>query len=142
MHRQIIQSTPSWHRKEARYDCVLVVEDEDKPRMQGMSVGCVRTFLSFLYNDITYPCAFIDRFKRVGRGPDPVTGMWKAQPELVGHIPVRSVVHIDTILRNVHLIPAFGDGLIPHQLHYSKSLDIFSSYYVNKYADHHSFEVI
>ena len=142
MHHQIIRSTPSWRRKEAQYDCILVVEDEDKPGMQGMSVGHVRTFLSFSYNDITYPCALIDHFKRVGCGPDPVTGMWKVWPEFVGHIPVWSVVHIDMILHNVHLIPAFGDGFIPRQLHYSKSLDIFSSYYVNKYADHHSFEVI
>ena len=92
-----------------------------------MSVGCVCTFLSFLYNDTTYPCALIDHFKHVGHSPDPVTGMWKVQPELVGSMPVQSVVHIDTILCNFHLIPAYGDGPIPHQLHYSRSLDIFSS---------------
>ena len=127
MLHQIIWSTPSWCRKEAQYNCVLVVEDEDKPRMWGMSVGCVCTFLSFLYNDTTYPCAHIDHFKHVGHSPDAVTGMWKVQPELVGSMPVQSVVHIDTILCNFHLIPAYGDGPIPHQLHYSRSLDIFSS---------------
>ncbi|KAN0138098.1 hypothetical protein V8E53_003987 [Lactarius tabidus] len=143
MHRQIIWATPSWRRKEAQYDCVLIVEDQDKPGMRGMSVGRVRAFLSFSYNDTTYPCALIDRFKCIGRGPEHVSGMWKVRPERVGGaLPVQSVVHIDTILHNVHLIPVFGEGSIPHRLHYSKSLDIFSSYYVNKYADHHSFEVI
>ena len=142
MHRQIIWSTPSWRQKEARRDCVLVVEDEDKPGMRGMIVGRVRAFLSFSFNNTIYPCALIDRFKRVGRAPDPITGMWKVQPELRGSQPVRAVVHLDTILRNVHLLPVFGTGHIPPQLHYSQSLDIFSSFYVNKYADHHSFEVV
>ncbi|KAH9174065.1 hypothetical protein EDB89DRAFT_2113711 [Lactarius sanguifluus] len=142
MHRQIIRSTPSWRQKEARYDCVLIVEDQDRPGMRGMIVGRVRTFFSFTYNETVYPCALIDRFKRVGRGPDPVTGMWRVQPEFMGSQPAQSVVHIETILRNVHLIPVFGSGSIPHRLHYSNSLDIFSMYYVNKYADHHSFEVV
>ncbi|KAH9031196.1 hypothetical protein EDB85DRAFT_2074138 [Lactarius pseudohatsudake] len=142
MHRQIIRSTPSWRRKEARYDCVLIVEDQDWPGMRGMIVGRVRTFFSFTYNETVYPCALIDRFKRVGWGPDPVAGMWRVQPEFMGSQPAQSVVHIETILHNVHLIPVFGSGSIPHRLHYSNSLDIFSMYYVNKYADHHSFEVV
>lgn len=61
MQRQIIRATPSWRQKEARYDCVLIVEDQDKPGMRGMVVGRARCFLSFTYNDITYPCALIDR---------------------------------------------------------------------------------
>lgn len=106
-------------------------------------MGRVRAFLSFAYNDRVYPCALIDRFKRVGRSPDPATGMWRVRPEVVGSEsrPLRSVVHIHTILHNVHLIPDFGTGFIPHRLHYSNSLDVFSSFYINKYADHHSFEV-
>ena len=107
-----------------------------------MIVGCVRAFLSFSFDGRVYPCALIDRFKRVGRSPDPITGMWKVQPEFRGSQRVQSIVHIETILCNVHLIPVFGTGHIPHRLHFSKSLDIFSSYYVNKYADHHSFEVV
>jgi hypothetical protein len=142
MRRQIIRSTPSWRQKEARYDCVLVVEDQVKPGMRGLIVGRVRAFLSFSYNETVYPCALIDRFKWVGRGPDPVTGLWKVQLELTGSQPIQSVVHIETILRNVHLIPVFGTGSIPHQLHYSNSLDVFSLYYVNKYTDQHLFEVL
>ena len=147
MQRQIIRATPSWRQKEARYDCVLIVEDQDKPGMRGMVVGRVRCFLSFMHNDITYPCALVDRFKRVGRSPDPITGMWKVQPETARsrhglRRRIQSIVHIETILRNVHLIPVFGSGFVPHRLHFSDSLDVFATYYVNKYADHHSFEVV
>lgn len=141
MQRQMIRATPSWRQKEAQYDCVLIVED-DSPGMRGMVVGRVRCFLSFTYNDIDYPCALIDRFQRVGHCPDPVTGMWKVQPEVKNSRRAQSVVHIETILRNVHLIPVFGRGFVPHHLHFSDSLDIFSMYYVNKYADYHSFEVV
>ena len=66
MHHQIIWSTSSWCQKEAHYDCVLVVEDQDKPGMQGMIVGHVCAFLSFSFNDTIYPCALIDCFKQVG----------------------------------------------------------------------------
>jgi hypothetical protein len=146
MQRQIIRATPSWRQKEARYDCVLIVEDENKPGMRGMVVGRVRCLLSFTYNDIIYPCALIDRFKRVGRSPDPVTGMWRVQPEIIrsrrGTRRIQSIVHVETILRNVHLIPVFGSGFVPRRLHFSDSLDIFTMFYVNKYADHHSFEVV
>ncbi|KAH9021546.1 hypothetical protein EDB84DRAFT_1589616 [Lactarius hengduanensis] len=108
MHRQIIRSTPSWR--------------SGPPGMRGLIVGRVRTFFSFTYNETVYPCALIDRFKR----------MWRVQPEFMGSRLAQSVVHIETILRNVHLIPVFGSGSIPHRLHYSNSLDIFSMYYVNK----------
>ena len=142
MHCQIIWSTLSWHWKEACYNCVLVIEDQDKPGMQGMIVGWVCAFLSFSFNDTIYPCALINCFKWVGQAPDPITGMWKVQPKLRASQPVWAVVHIETILHDAHLILVFGMGYIPQQLHYSQSLDVFSSFYVNKYADHHSIEVV
>ena len=96
----------------------------------------------FSYDETVYPCALIDRFKQVGQGPDPITGMWRVQPEIVSSQHQQSIVHIDMILHNVHLILAFGTGSNPHRVHYSNSLDIFSMYYVNKYANHHLFEVV
>ena len=107
-----------------------------------MIVGQVCAFLSFSFNDTIYLCVLINCFKWVGWAPDPITGMWKVQPELRASQPVWAVVHIETILYNVHLIPVFGTGYIPQQLHYSQSLDVSSSFYVNKYTDHHSFEVV
>ncbi|KAH7904448.1 hypothetical protein BJ138DRAFT_1019144, partial [Hygrophoropsis aurantiaca] len=55
---------------------------------------------------------------------------------------MQSVIHLDVILRSAHLIPVFGDGALPVDFHFSYSLDAFKSYYVNKYADHHSHEVV
>ncbi|EDR05786.1 uncharacterized protein LACBIDRAFT_302507 [Laccaria bicolor S238N-H82] len=40
-----------------------------------------------------------------------------------------------------HLLPVFGRDVLPFDFHFSYSLDAFESYYVNKYADHHSHEI-
>ena len=53
--------------------------------MRGMIVGRVRLFFSFIYNDIVYPCALVDRFSRIGQSPDPVTGLWKVRPDVDHH---------------------------------------------------------
>ncbi|KAH7905005.1 hypothetical protein BJ138DRAFT_1233720 [Hygrophoropsis aurantiaca] len=142
MRREIIRSTPKWRRKYPRHDCVLIVEDED-PGMRGMVAGRVKLLFSFMHEGITYPCALVDRFSRVGRHPDVATGMWKVKPEMNRQGKrMQSVIHLDVILRSAHLIPVFGDGALPPDFHFSYSLDAFKSYYVNKYADHHSHEVI
>ena len=146
MQSQMIRSSPQWHGGHERRDCVLVVVEEDKPGMKGMMVGRVQCFLSFSHLDNHYHCAMIDHFKHVGTRPDPVTGLWKVKREFVTvgrrEVPIQSVIHIDTILRNVHLIPVFGDGYLPQGLHYHHALDVFVTFYVNKYADHHLFEIV
>lgn len=80
----------------------------------------------------------------MGRGPDSVTGMWKVKPEIAGPhgAHVQSVEHVDTILQSAHLIPIFGSGPLPDGFHFAHSLDMFNSYYVNKYADHHAHEIV
>ena len=82
MQHEIIRSTPKWWQKYERRDCVLIVEDHERHGMRGMIVGQVKLLFSFTYDGVTYPCALINRFTRVGRAPDSVTGMWKVQPEL------------------------------------------------------------
>lgn len=51
-----------------------------------------------------------------------------------------AVIHIDTILRATHLIGVYGREFIPRGILPCHPLDIFHSYYVNKYIDHHAFE--
>ncbi|KAI6016684.1 hypothetical protein PISMIDRAFT_120166, partial [Pisolithus microcarpus 441] len=52
------------------------------------------------------------------------------------------IIHTDTIYCAVHLIPVYAMHNIncrdikPHH-----SYNIFHSFYVNKYADHHAFEI-
>jgi hypothetical protein len=43
-----------------------------------------------------------------------------------------SLIHIDTIVRPVHLIlPVFGRIHIPVNFHFSYSLDVFERFYLN-----------
>ena len=53
----------------------------------------------------------------------------------------RGVIHVKTIVRNVHLIPVFGRDSVPTEVCPENALDLYSAFYVNKYADHHSHEL-
>ncbi|KAG0695118.1 hypothetical protein DFH29DRAFT_985021 [Suillus ampliporus] len=143
VHREIIRSTPLWQRKDPQCDCVLIIEDDDKPGMRGMIVGQVKLFFSFSHEGQICPCALIEHFSRVGCGPDPNTGMWKVKSLLDRQKNrVQTVEHLDVIFWSAHLIPVFGNGPLPDDFHFSFSLDIFNSYYVNRYTDHHTFEIV
>ncbi|KAF8955385.1 hypothetical protein BDZ97DRAFT_1907688 [Flammula alnicola] len=135
MCREHIHSTPSW-------DCVFVVEDQEKPGFRGMSVVQVKLFFSFSYEGEEYPCVLVEWFKKVGRSPEEQTGMWVVKPEIDDRgNRLTSVVHIDTILRGAHLLPVFRKQLLPLRFRHIWSLDSFKSFFVNKYADHHVNEV-
>ncbi|KAI0311874.1 hypothetical protein OF83DRAFT_1068145, partial [Amylostereum chailletii] len=89
-----------------------------------------------------YACALLDHFKRVGTNPDPVTGMWRVSVQNTPtHRRLQTVEHLNTFMRAAHLIPQFGVGFIPDHWPHSLTLDSFSTFYVNKYADHHSHEI-
>ncbi|KIJ12363.1 hypothetical protein PAXINDRAFT_83109 [Paxillus involutus ATCC 200175] len=143
MRREWIRSTPSWRKKHHQHDCVFIVVDQSQPGMRGMVIGQVKLFFSLVCDGITYPCALVDRFACVGRIPDPVTGLWKVRPDRDrSGRQVQSIEHLDAIYRGAHLIPVFGDGFLPPDFHFSYSLDVFDTYYVNKYADHHANEIV
>lgn len=141
MRRERIRSTPSWRGRGPRRDCAFVVEDDKQPGMKGMRVVRVYLFFSFKQNAITYPCALVKWFKAAGRSPDAVTGMWVVKPEVVHGEEEISILHLDTFLRGAHLLPIFGHCQLPIDFHYTYSLDLFPSFYVNKFADHHSHEI-
>jgi len=68
--------------------------------------------------------------------------MWMVKPGVLEDgSPNLSVIHIDTVYRAAHLIPVYGPEFIPHTLKFYHSYDVFRSFYVNKYADHHAFEI-
>ncbi len=138
MRRERIRSSPSWRGQNPRRDCVFVVED-DQPGMKGLGVVRVFLFFSFEYGDTRYPCALVEWFKKAGL--DPVTGMWVVRPDIVRGKRERSVLHLDSFLRAAHLIPVFGTCKVPKDFHFTYSLDAFKAYYINKYIDHHSFEI-
>ncbi|KAL6306047.1 hypothetical protein BKA93DRAFT_730025, partial [Sparassis latifolia] len=52
------------------------------------------------------------------------------------------LLHVDSLLRNAHLLPVFGPRPLPLKFPFYHSLDCFEAFYVNKYADHHTNEIV
>ncbi|KAF8263218.1 hypothetical protein EI94DRAFT_1772998 [Lactarius quietus] len=89
-----------------------------------------------------YPCALVRWFTHMGDEPDKVVNMWVVQPDSnPDGSPAVGVVHLDLVLHAVHLMPMFGDHMMPMDLTSDQSLDIFQSFYVNRYIDYHAFEI-
>ena len=142
MHHERIHATPLWHGDCPHYDCVYVTTGPEHG-MCGMHSACVRLLFSFVYQQLIYNCAFVEWFVRSDNHPDPETGMWVVEPEFDNNGHISSlVIDVDTIIRSAHLIPVFGNITLPSTFHFSDSLDTFSAYYVNQFADHHTFELV
>ncbi|TFY59764.1 hypothetical protein EVJ58_g5572 [Rhodofomes roseus] len=140
MHRELIRSNQSW-RGWPRYDTVLISLDADAPGMQGMAVGRVMGLMAITYRGERYPCALIDWFE-VTDDPNDVTGMYVVRPEMEDGRQASSIVHLDSIVRAVHLMPVYKDTFMPLTFHFSYTLDAFESFYINRYADYHAHEYI
>ena len=92
--------------------------------------------------DEYYPCALVHWFTHMGDECNEVMNMWMVQPDRKPDgSPAVGVVHLDSVLHAVHLMPVFGDHMMPTDLTADRSLDVFRSFYVNKYIDYHAFEI-
>jgi hypothetical protein len=142
MRRERIRAVSSWRRGPPRYDCVFVHTDPLAEGMRALDVARVRAFFSFVSQGITYPCALVHWFSRVGDEADEDTGMWVVEPDMdeTGS-PIADIIHLDTILRAAHLMGVSGEAFVPKTLTPDNSLDLFYSFYVNKFIDHHAFEI-
>lgn len=143
MKKERIRATRSWRGGPPRYDCAYVDEDETLPGFRGLSAVRVRLLFSFKYtNGVTYPCALVSWFVPVSDRPCEETGLWMVEPQMdqFGRY-VTSVIHLDCMLRAAHLIGVAGNDSIPIHLAHTDSLDAFTAFYVNKYADHHAHEI-
>ena len=139
MHQQLICSMPSWRHAAPRHDCVFVETDAMLPGMRGLLVAQVFLFFKFTHLDIVYPCALVHWFELVGNEPCLDTGMWIVRPEIgEDGKRVESVIHLDTIMHAAHLIGVYGQSFIPRNFSHTYTLFAFTSYYVNKFADHHT----
>ena len=68
--------------------------------------------------------------------------MWVVECNLDLHgKQISQIIHIDTVIWCAHLIGVYRANPVGTRLMFSASLYEFHTYYVNKYADHHSFEV-
>jgi hypothetical protein len=140
--RELMRATPSWRRADPRFDTILVRTGLE-PGPHGLEVARLRVLFSFVIGSARHEVALVEWFSYIGNSPDEDTGMWvvkrKKRPD---GSPFMDFICIDKILRSCHLLPIYGSEMISSDITHVTSLDMFQAYYVNKYADHHSFEIL
>lgn len=143
MHHEHIWLTPNLHGQGPCHDTVLIETMADCSGMAGMDAAHIMQFILFKYNAVTYLCALVHWYQCQSDFADSLTGLWIVKPEFVGNShPHLAVMHLDSISHTAHLIPWFGAAKLPKGLRFSSALDIFNSYFVNKYVDHHMFKFL
>ena len=146
MYREVIRSTPFWPRGDfpgPRRDCVFVdMGDSGEVGVKGLLVARVYLFFRFAYDNADYECALV-RWYLTSDEPDPSTGLWIVQPESTRRgMRNMSVIHIDSVVRGAHLLPRFpSDVPVYREVNYMNVLDVYTSFYINKFIDHHAFEI-
>ncbi|KAG1788518.1 hypothetical protein EV424DRAFT_1476518 [Suillus variegatus] len=143
MRREHIRATTSWRGGPARHDCVLVgTNNEVNCSLDGLAIAKVLRFLGFKYRTKYLQCAVVHWFSYVTDSRDPDTGMHIVAPSTNDDgMPDISLIHIDCIFRAAHLIPLYGADFLPREITPHDSYNVFRAFYINKYADHHAFEV-
>ncbi|KAF8431821.1 hypothetical protein L210DRAFT_3614448 [Boletus edulis BED1] len=126
--------------------CVFVTtnaDDLDATDMHAFDIARVLAFFAFTCRDGKhFPCAVVQWFEKIGNHPDEDTGMWMVRPaNLPNCSPYYVVIHLDSIYRAAHLIPVYGMDHIPRNIKPHNCYDAFRAFYVNKYVDHHAFEI-
>ncbi|KAG2072657.1 hypothetical protein BDR04DRAFT_1012771, partial [Suillus decipiens] len=124
------------------YDCVFVNVGSEDMGIQGLEVTRIQAFFSFSYGGTTYPCTIVHLFDIIRDSPDKDTGMWMVHPACnANNAPLYNIIHMDTIYHAAHLIPVYGRCFLSCDINLHNSYDRFRTFYMNKYADHHAFEV-
>ncbi|KAG1871546.1 hypothetical protein F4604DRAFT_1881168 [Suillus subluteus] len=143
MRREHICACPIWRNEVPRYDCVFVNTDASIEGMGGMDIARVMCFFSFTFNTVLYPCIVVCWFDKASDGPDQDTRMWIVTPLFdTDRSPSVGIIHIDSIYRAAHLIPIYGAQIISRDLKHYNSYDAFQAFYVDRFADHHGFEIM
>src|ERR1700760_3052594 len=146
MYRETIHANPNYSGL-PRFDTVLVSVADEKEVMGGLLVARVRLLFTYFdaYHGKNIPCALVTWFIHPDDNPkrDEDTNMWKLCPERDedGRHPIQ-VIHLDTILRGVHLLPCYGEGFLPVELTYTDALDAWDAYFVNQFIDYHAHELL
>ena len=144
MHSECIHAVDTWRHGNGQNDCMFINTDPTQPGMHGLDVTRARLFFSFVHERAKYSCAFVEWFSWIRDCADENTGMWSVKPEIFEDgMPNSSIIHLDSVVQLAHLLPIYHDMWAPsrHQLNFTRSLDTFTTFYVNKYANHHAFEI-
>jgi hypothetical protein len=59
------------------------------------------------------------------------------------HHPYLAIIHLESIFRAAHLLPVYNNtsSFIRQSLIMHDTLNTFKVFYVNKFVDHHAFEI-
>jgi len=116
----------------------------DKLLMTGYIIAWVLVFFSFTYAGEDFPVVLVWWYtlSNDARHRDEATGMWLIEQEFCGEEPHLVVVHVGSIFHVVHLLPFFGKEWVPQGFSNNDTLDKYTKFYVNRFADHHSFEIL
>ena len=143
-----IQATWAWRGGSPRQDTVLVNTGEGgntQLPLSGYVVARLLIFFSFTYDGRGFPAALVQWYALSddsGRRDD-ATGMWLVEREYRDDgKPHLAVVHVETIFRAVHLLPYFGNERVKRGITWDTSLNAYGMFYVNRFADHQSFEIL
>ena len=140
--REVLCATPSWRNSLPRHDTVLV-KTRLVPGPHGLSVARLHLLFSFMKSNTHHNVALIQWYSYIGNSPNEDTGMWVVKKEKQSNgLPVINFIYVDVIVKSCQLLPVYGRGMIPRQVNHMTSLNCFQAYYVNKFADHHSFELL
>ncbi len=160
MRKETIHAVKSWQGGPSRFDTVLVKlgpedqeleSDADKPLVKSFTIACTRLFFSFHHNHASHACALVHDYDVVNPSPDENTGMAIVKRAMWGSKPRAQVIPLDNIFWAVHLIPVFkllksgqNNMTIPRGHKHKSMLDDkrFTQFYINKYIDHHTFEIL
>lgn len=144
MRSERICAVDTWRHGNGWNDCMFINTDPTQPGMRGLDVTCTRLFFSFVHEQVKYFCAFVEWFSQIGDCADENMGMWSVEVEIFEDgTPNSSIIHLDSVVQLAHLLPIYHDMPTPsrHRLNFTQSLDTFTTFYVNKYANHHTFEI-
>jgi hypothetical protein len=143
MRREFIRATPSWRKNNSRYDTLFVNSHPELPGMRGLTVARVFLFFSFMHEGARYSAALVQWFSTMGTAPDDETGLWMVQPDFHDDgRPFLTIIPLESIIRAAHLIPVYRTSrFIRRSLTMHDVLDEFNLFYVNKYIDHHAFQI-
>ncbi|KAF8131904.1 hypothetical protein EV363DRAFT_1164456 [Boletus edulis] len=126
MQKEFIRSTPVWRKEGSRKDCVFVTtnaDDLDATDMHAFDIARILAFFTFTCQDGKhFPCAVV-------------------HANLSNCSPYYVVIHLDSIYCAAHLIPVYGMDCIPRNIKPHNCYDAFRAFYVNKYVNHHAFEI-
>ena len=145
MHSEHIWALSEWRGSKPHFDCAFIKKDTNYEslalphRLDNLDVACIRLLLSFDYHGVTYQCIIIHGLLLVDDEPDEDTGMWLA------HCPDKQIsqaIPLNAIYCAAHLIPYYSNNSMPWQITPNNCLDNFYLFYMNKFIDHHTFDLL